>query len=230
MAYFNAGLLPEPEKEYVCFIDIMGMQSKMTESIAQASNMVFKLHATILEVLRKSGYTGVSVYPIMDGAYITAKEKNDICNLLTKIYSNLAKDFVGTYVEKHLYLCRAAISYGQVVHGRNIPYKASLSFESRVGYKEQILIGPPMIYAYKNEKAAAPFGIFIEEHARTGAGIKEEWKWYKNKNIKIDDGIVEKLKSKIMQYFEWCENNNIYDRDRIISHKDAAKKYYGIVG
>ncbi len=63
MAYFDAKMLPTPRNEYICFLDIMGMQAKMLQSLKQACNMIFKLHATIIEILRKSGYSGISVYP-----------------------------------------------------------------------------------------------------------------------------------------------------------------------
>ena len=73
-AYFNSQLLPEPSQEYVCFLDIMGIQSRMKKGcLAKCGNFIFKLHATILEAWRTSGYKSVSVYPIMDGAYITSK-------------------------------------------------------------------------------------------------------------------------------------------------------------
>ena len=49
---------------------------------------------------------------------------------------------------------------------------------SIVGYKEQLLIGPAMIDAYKGEHNAAPMGIYICESAfQRLRGIPQNWKW-----------------------------------------------------
>lgn len=192
--------------------------------------MIFKLHATILEVLRKTGYEDISIYPIMDGAYITSKSKQNILNLLTNIYEILANDFIEEKELKHLYLCRAAISFGPVIHGRNIPYKASLEFSNRVGYKEQILIGKPMICAYTNESEAAPFGICIEEHAYKAADpIDKDWRWYKNEDIEVSPELITKLSQKIEDYFAWCSENKLYELKKIEKHRDASREYFGMI-
>lgn len=231
MAYFDVSLLKGTQRnEYVCFLDIMGMKKKMTKSINQASNMIFKLHAAILEVVRKSGYENVSIYPIMDGAYITAKSKQDMLTLLTYIYCSLAKNFTIEREKEHLYLCRAAVSFGPVIHGRNVPYKASLEFGNRVGYKEQILIGKPMIYAYTNEHNAAPFGIFIDRCACGKKGdIDKNWHWYKNTDVEVPSELIEKLSEKLDDYFTWCAENNLYEQEKIEQHRDAAREYFAMV-
>lgn len=87
-AYFDANKLPDPQKEYVCFIDIMGFQTKILHSVKQASNYMFKLHATLLEAWRTKAYNSIAVYPIMDGAYVTSRHKNDLLNFLSYVYKS----------------------------------------------------------------------------------------------------------------------------------------------
>lgn len=233
MAYFNGKLVEgTTTNEYVCFLDIMGIQNKMEKSVIQAGNMIFKLHAAILEVVRICGYESVSIYPIMDGAYITAKSKQDILDLITRVYSILAADFIKEGKKEHQYLCRAAISFGDIIHGRNIPYKASLEFSHRVGYKENILIGEPMILAYKGEKKAAPFGVFIQESAfclRGDNSIDKNWRWYESKDVDVDIPPIKNLEVKIEEYFEWCAENNQDELKKIEQHRDAAKEYFNIM-
>lgn len=207
-AFFDARKLPEAVDEYVCFVDIMGTQSKMISSMKQSGNYIFKLHATILESWRTSGYKSLSVYPIMDGAYITSKHKNELLNFLTYIFLSMSEALLTEKEFKHWYLIRAAIAFGQVIHGRNIPYDASLEFSSRVGYKEQLLFGAPMIKAFNGEKLSAPMGIYIDESATSKKwSILFDWKWFNNDKIKVASPTLDNLKSKLIEYYSWLKEN-----------------------
>ena len=231
-AYFDAQKLPLPQKEYVCFIDIMGIQNKMAHSSHQSSNFIFKLHATLLEAWRLKGYSSISVYPIMDGAYITSRKKEDLLNLLTTMYNNLSADLLAEDNFNFWYMVRAAVSYGNTIHGRNIPYDASHEFSSRVGYKEQLLISPAMIEACSSEKLAAPMGIYICDSATNKrSGIPSSWKWYANINIKTSQEHFERFKEMFQSYLQWLNENSIdseYPASRRQSHRDNAYQYFGI--
>ena len=228
MAYFDARLLPQPTSEYVCFLDIMGMQSKMQHSLSQASNFMFKLHATILEVLRKSGYESISVYPIMDGAYITSRNRADMLKLLTLVYRGLIHSLLGEGDFPHWFLVRCSVAYGEIIHGRNIPYDASYEFSTRVGYKEQLLIGSPMIWACSTEKQAPPMGIYIHSSC---ASILPNWKWHLNSEIKVDEGELATFKQRTVEYFTWLDthsNEQEYPRGKREIHRASLMQYYGI--
>lgn len=241
MAFFNAEQLPNPKREYVCFLDIMGIQNRMIESIPQTCNMIFKLHSTILTSIRESGYTQMSVYPIMDGAYLSSPRKDDLLRLLTKIYRSLATDFVKTTEAKHNYFIRCSLAYGQVIHGRDIPYSASREFESRVGYKEQIMMGQPVIYANQSEKLSSPFGIYIHDSAKAGGSnrskgsIDPNWKWYDEVGtIKVDNELIVSLCRKIKEYYIWIQaeidnnsmNEESYPQNKRDSHLQLVSQYY----
>lgn len=231
-AYFNADKMPNPRKEYVCFIDIMGIQSKMSHSTKQSSNFIFKLHGTLLEAWRSRGYSTISVYPIMDGAYITSTKKDDILNLLTATYNSLSTALSKEYNYRFWYMVRASIAYGDVIHGRDIPYDACLEFSSRVGYKEQLLISPAMIEAYVGERDAAPMGIHICASASSRRnGIDASWKWYSNTNIKTDQQNLADFKGKLQEYFAWLNENSDeseYPAESRQRHSDAAYNYFNI--
>ena len=230
MAFFDATKLPNPRQEYVCFLDIMGIQSKMAHSINQSSNFIFKLHAIILEKWRTSTYNHISVYPIMDGAYITSSSKAEILNLLTQIYSSLVHNLLLENDYMHWFWIRASLAYGNIIHGRNIPYDASYEFSTRVGYKEQLLIGEPMILAYTGERMAAPMGIYIDHSASSKhQGVNSNWRWYENTNIKVDYSevnlFVEKMKDcyQTMQKI-WSESE--YPLHKREEHLNSFIEYY----
>lgn len=231
MAYFDAQLLPNAKNEYVCFIDILGIQNKMKQSLQQSANYMFKLHSTILEAWRTTAYNCISVYPIMDGAYITSRKKNEMLNLLTRIYQELGKSLIRTEDFKHWYLVRASLAFGPIIHGRDIPYKASYEFSSRVGYKEQLLIGEPIVKAYLGESKSAPMGIYIDESVLNAGKhhLALDWKWYNNTNIKCYADEVEALKIKLGQYYNWIKNDRNaqnYPAERQEAHYSRLEQYY----
>lgn len=231
-AYFNADRMPNSRKEYVAFIDIMGIQSKMIHSTKQASNYIFKLHATLLEAWRIRGYKTISIYPIMDGAYITSTKKDDMLNLLTAVYNSISMALLCEDKYQFWYMVRASVAYGDVIHGRDIPYDACLEFSSRVGYKEQLLISPAMIEAYKGERDAAPMGINICNSASSrNNGIKITWKWYSNPNIKTIPQNLESFKDRLKNYLSWLNehsNEGKYPSESRQRHRDAVYSYFDI--
>lgn len=232
MAYFNANKLPSAKNEYVCFIDIMGIQSKMSHSINQSSNFIFKLHAIILEAWRTSTYSHISIYPIMDGAYITSSNKSEMQNLLTYIYYSLVKSLLSENDFKFWFWIRASLAYGKIIHGRNIPYDASYEFSTRVGYKEQLLIGEPMILAYTGERNAAPMGIYIDNSASAKhQGIPFDWRWFQNTNIKIEQKQIEIFVNKMNECYDemgklWNELE--YPISKRTEHLNKFNEYYAV--
>lgn len=119
--YFNVRKLKgKAHKEYVAFVDIMGTRTHMKKSVYESANFIFKLHAAIISAWREKNYHGVFVYPVMDGAYITARNKDDMINIMLRIYRELAKLFVKEQTQEHQYMIRGAIAYGEVIHGHDI--------------------------------------------------------------------------------------------------------------
>ena len=92
--FFNNKKLPTPKREYVAFIDIMGTKNHMKNSVQTTANYIFKLHAAVLTAWRNEKYKNVFVYPVMDGAYITATTKEDMEKILVRIYLEIARVIV----------------------------------------------------------------------------------------------------------------------------------------
>ena len=219
-------MLPPAKDEYVCFIDTMGIQSTMQHSLNNASNYIFKLHATLLEEWRSYASNTISIYPIMDGAYITSKSKEDILAYLTRVFNSLTCSLLNESQFKYWYFVRASIAYGSIIHGKDIPYDASLEFSTRIGYKESILIGEPIIRAYQTEKNASPMGVFIHESCATSeTPIPLDWKWYSS----LPSFNKKLVQHRMNQYYECmdiCWNEDDYPSEKRQRHLDLFNTYY----
>ena len=203
--YFDGKQLPEAKRRYVAFVDIMGTQTHMTRSTVSTANFIFKLHAAILDAWKNGKYQNVFVYPVMDGAYITAARKEDIEKIIVRIFSGIAELQIREKNPIHRFVVRGSIAFGEVIHGHHVPYSASKVFETDLNYKNNILLGPAMVLAYLGEEKAAPFGIYIDSSAvdsGNGRGFSVNWKWHKSKVLKIKDGIHQELCEAVLGYFD----------------------------
>lgn len=237
--YFNVRKLNgKAHKEYVAFIDIMGTRTHMKKSVYESANFIFKLHAAIISAWREKNYHGVFVYPVMDGAYITTRNKADMINILLRIYRELAKLFVKEQTAEHQYMIRSAIAYGEVIHGHDIPYEASKAFENSLGYKDHILLGRAMIAAYDGEAKAAPFGIYLDESAvrheksedkRDYGSFYADWKWYQDDTLQLREIDFVAFKRKIIDSLEAMKKPThifSYKPDKAQKHIEMTQSYF----
>lgn len=235
--YFNSKKLPKPRREYIAFIDIMGTRAHMKNSVASTANYIFKLHAAILASWRNEKYENVFVYPVMDGAYITATSRKNIEKIIVRIYLELAKIITNEADSKHRFLIRGAIAYGETIHGHRVPFEASKVFETDLSYKNNILLGPAMIEAYEGESLAAPFGVYINPSAVKSEGsngnhgsFQKDWKWFETELLKINPILLNRLKVAIDDYFNDVMDEQHpchYPNKKIKEHLSSAKAYFG---
>lgn len=221
--YFDGKQLPNAKRRYVAFVDIMGTQTHMTRSTVIAANFIFKLHAAVLDAWKNEKYQDVFVYPVMDGAYITTARKEDIEKIIVRVFLGIAELQIKEENPAHRFVVRGSIAFGEVIHGHHVPYSASKVFETDLGYKNNILLGPAMILAYLGERKAAPFGIYIHSSAvdnGNGRGFSANWKWHTSKALKIKDGICQKLSEAVLGYF-----NAASEYTRLDEHKRLAEEY-----
>lgn len=224
--FFNGKLLPPASKRYVAFVDIMGIQTHMLKSTATAANFIFKLHSAILDAWRNEKYQNVFVYPVMDGAYITAAKKSDIEKIVVRIFKGIAEIQITESNPSHWFIIRGSIAFGEVIHGHHVPYAASKVFEKDLGYKNNILLGPAMISAYRGEEKAAPFGIYLDDSAinqESGRGFSESWKWYGSTALTLDSEIGTKIRRTVLDYFEKTSGDTKDDQ-----HKQLAEEYFSL--
>lgn len=143
--------------EYVCWLDIMGTKSSMSESFEKSANFILRFHTAVLKAAISKK---VRVYPVMDGVYIVVKNLDDMRAALDKIMTCLAEVFLSE-TNKHRFVVKGALAKGAIQHGSKISTEIAEDIAPRVGYKQHLLFGMPVIQAYISEKQAPPFGIYI---------------------------------------------------------------------
>jgi len=186
--------------------------------------LTFKFHIAALEA--KSD--GITLYPVMDGVYVTSKDKITMEKFLRAMYKNLAKVFIKQEKEHFLFVLRGAVAFGEIYHGRDIGKDASNTLNLHQEHKSQILLGEPMINAHLGERNAPPFGIYIHETAKgddSSVGSDGWWRWFQGDH-ELDAAIIGK---KLSSYFDWCYSNREeihYNLDRILVHKGLAELYF----
>ncbi|ELZ79432.1 hypothetical protein C455_07607 [Haloferax larsenii JCM 13917] len=224
----EADQLSAVEPEYVCWLDLMGVQNTMSTSVEESTIDMLNLHVAVDEALDRDNITH---YPVMDGVYLTADSRRTILPFLRTVFSKLAKDNIENKEPPYNYVPRAAVSYGPVIHGKDISDGANEEFMTNSDYAESLLIGLPMIQAIKGESKAPPFGIYIDESARAFAPDGEDpieriWhEWFRYTEDDFGDLLLDTLED----YYDWCESSYHeinYELEDIERHREMANQYF----
>lgn len=234
MSYFDSSKMGNPTYEYVAWIDLMGTREAMRETIDKSANFIFKFHANALTCLASN--TDIVLYPVMDGIYVTSTTKELFIDFLCHIFLECSKDFCSADV-RFCYLIKGAIAFGPIYHGQNIPAEVNYLFSKHTNYKNSLLLGLPMIQAYLGEKLAPPFGLYIDESARSFAPtgqtpLGNRWyRWDKNKSIQHKGlGAITTFKDKMNQYFDYMEKHHVqnnYPLADIAKHREMFEDFFG---
>jgi hypothetical protein len=155
MTYFDARELPKPRREYVCWLDVMGMEAQMKYSAAVSANFVFKLHVAALEAPGER----MRLYPIMDGLYGCSPSRAVMDAFMSSVLSSLVETFRAQSVPHFRFVVRGAVAYGDVYHGAEVGNAASKTLSANPAYRAAIMLGPPVVDANRTEPEAPPFGI-----------------------------------------------------------------------
>ncbi|MBO5804572.1 MAG: hypothetical protein J6R25_05835 [Bacteroidales bacterium] len=209
--------------QYVCWIDTMGTQNTMSESLAKSANFILKLHAVIIESAKHYN-NSVTIYPVMDGAYLTSPNKKDMTCVIKRIYNNLYTIFSEEPAFDKRFIIRGAIAYGEIINGKSLTEEVTTDIEQN--YKNSLLLGMPIIQAFRSESFSPPFGVFIHESARKFDDIHKmqgrTFRWWST-------DIGEQIGQSIINYFEWCKYNyTLLDMDlsKIQTYIDSVKAYF----
>jgi hypothetical protein len=224
---FNADHLPAAVPEYVAWIDVMGTQASMSRSLRVTANFIFKLHTAALQ----APHANVRIYPVMDGFYAAAVDQAHMLTFLRSVFVAVAEEFNGMANNHHRFVIRGALAYGPVVHGNTVPAVASQTLGANANYRDQILLGMPIVQAHLGEASAPPFGLFIHESARAFApgGVEPFhhawWQWVNAGNQAIWNVLMTNLNA----YLDWCEKRALrigYLTERIRAHKQMVAQFF----
>ena len=225
---FNADRLPEMQSEYVAWVDVMGTQVSMSRSIKATANFIFKLHIAAM----KAQSIAVRIYPVMDGFYVSATDRNKMLGFLRSVFRTVAEEFNSTSKIQHRFMIRGGLAFGPVIHGGTV-LECAKELKDHKPYSESILLGMPMVQAHLSEREAPPFGIFVHESARTFSPKDVEplhwiwWRWSEDAPETLQ--IWNKLKEELITHLDDCRARSqamLYAEDRIAVHKKMVEQYF----
>ncbi len=234
--YFNSGILQRASYEYVAWLDVMGTANQMVRSLPIAANFVFKLHCAVLtsyDQLERDDRDCLRLYPVIDGVYITSTSRGPVQNVLVGALQQCVTTFLNAKEPFHHFIVRAAIAFGPVYHGCDLPLGIANILESHKCIRDAMFIGAPLSQAYREERNAPPFGVAIDESARTFAPGEDQpfrfvwFDWYAHTDPQVDRQAVLK---KLNWYFDWqTEHCNMtgYELSRIDHHRKLSAECWG---
>jgi hypothetical protein len=220
--FFDVKNFPNESMEYVLWIDIMGIQNSMSVSLRTSANFIGKMHMALLEYKKKN----ISIYPVMDGAYVTAKKAEDMKKFIDSVMNRFANEIIAEEDDIHKFLVRGGLAYGPVIHGKDIPKESGKYIEQNQDYMNGLLLGMPMIRACLAEKNAPPLGIHCDETARI-PDRTFSFRWYHWWGT--DSELIPNLKKSLHDYFDYYEKRYLkhnYTIDRLKEHREMCDHYF----
>lgn len=240
---FSSEFLPEPDRNYLAWIDLMGAGHLMATSLDKAANAIVRIHLAVFLAVEQHGYQ-VQLVGINDGIFICSPSKKEIMRIVRSAMMYLAALFISKHDPQNRFLARCAIAFGPTFTGRHLT--AQLSHKRRrnpPGTTDQVIFGPPVIQAYRAEQNAPPFGVAIHESARAFAAPKDSpfkstlWKWWQTDDSggfsKATPGRPGPLKDVLFveldRYFDYMEATLPFHGltlERVERWRSLAKSYF----
>lgn len=209
--------------------------------MAVSASFLGKLHSAALQSRRdmveaeNTPLEDLRIYPVVDGLYITCTNQTPLLRFLKRTLSRCASDFIFARQELHKFMVRGSVCLGPVVEGEALCTKSHFQLKANRSYTEQILFGPPVAIAYKQERLAAPFGIYVDASVRVVAPperpplSRTHWRWWKLEQRPYDEDLAAELYRQLLTFLEWCQKCNtwvLYEREAIARHVDLVRQYF----
>lgn len=203
----------------------MGTKSSMSESFEKSANFIIRFHTAVLKAAVSKK---VRVYPVMDGVHVVVESLDDMRDAIDKIMTCLAEVFLAE-TNNHRFIVKGALATGTIQHGSKISSEVSPDMAPRIGYKQHLLFGMPMIQAFNAEKQAPPFGIYIHESARTVGGLQGRYYfWRRDEALSANKSLHSDLKKELISFLNWEKDHNYYlelEKTKFEEYKDRAIEY-----
>jgi hypothetical protein len=197
----------------------------MSESFEKSANFIIRFHTAVLKAAVSKK---VRVYPVMDGVHVVVESLDDMRDAIDKIMTCLAEVFLAE-TNNHRFIVKGALATGTIQHGSKISSEVSPDMAPRIGYKQHLLFGMPMIQAFNAEKQAPPFGIYIHESARTVGGLQGRYYfWRRDEALSANKSLHSDLKKELISFLNWEKDHNYYlelEKTKFEEYKDRAIEY-----
>lgn len=201
--FININKLPDGQKEYVSWVDIMGTKNMFIKSDKCPTLYILKLHKAAEKILNNYNDKNFTYYPVIDGFYLVSSDKNLLVDTLKKLFIKLSEEFISEKEQGYKFMIRAGLSYGEVIHGKNINISDDkLGIKTKT--KDMLLFGKPIVDATLAENGLPPFAIGIYEDSKThfdDLAIDGKINWFDDFKQKED------LIDKVITYYAWHEQH-----------------------
>lgn len=210
---------PEPSDSYICWIDIMGTGNHMYQNISVAAQKILNFQI----LAKKFESDGLTIYPMMDGIYVVSEEVNKLTDFIDIVFESTAEQVLEEELED-TFIIRGGISFGPVVEGKDFSVDLDDEYSQNIN---SLLIGPPMVEAYKSEEKAPPFGIAVHDSARAFSSdvFQYQWyEWFQSKNRELANDLRKELE-KYFDHSKKVSHITNYPEKKITNHRDMMERY-----
>ncbi len=203
---------------------MMGTRNAMSQSLASSANHIGRIHTAIVRAQNRD----LKIYPVLDGAYITAEKRAPMLEALNSIFRTCAEYFASQEDYERRFLIRGGLAFGPVIHGADISKDCNRDLGENKQYRDNLLLGMPMVQSNRAEGSAPPFGIFIDESARAFSASNTKplsglfYKWWNND---LPTGFAARLE----EHFRWASSNSFsigYPVAKAKEHEEMARQYF----
>jgi len=182
---FSSEGLDKPKNYYVAWLDLMGAGNMMSTSINKAANAIARIQLAV-HVAQHDHDISLQTVAINDGVFFISDKKTEIANILRSSILYLVGNFVARPNHPDRFLARGAVAYGPVCFGSSLAAQLTASQLKRGASDAflQVIIGSPIIQAYRAESLAPAYGVAIHESARSFSPETERpfrstlWRWW----------------------------------------------------
>jgi hypothetical protein len=234
--FFDNSEIPEPQGRYVAWLDTMGAASIMARSMGIAANFLGKLHTAALRTRQEQAAgDDLTIYPLVDGCYITASRQGPFLGQLKGMMRKLALTFIMEDDPLFHFMVRCCVAFGPVWEGTAFMTSSNVTLRDNPQYTKQILLGPAVAQAHEGERLASPFGVWVHESARAFAPstarpiMATHWQWWRFSPNAVDTEIAMTLVQHLNAYLAWCKSNNtwlLYPETQIAVHTQLVTQYF----
>jgi hypothetical protein len=218
--YISLKNLPNPIKQYVAWIDIMGTKSFYKKTSKSPMLYILKLHACAEAAIRTKN--GLTYYPVADGLFLTHNERAPLLTAVKEIFQGIALDVINTHKVEYRYMIRAGLAFGEINHGSDITLEEEqLPLNNEL--KRSLVFGKALVDATEAEKGQPPFSVTIYDSISNSEPLSVsglEYEYYAWFNDGFDK--KEEFKDAILEYYIWIKKHdywvNGYDETKMKQH------------
>lgn len=227
--YFN-GQDIKPILRFVAWVDLMGAENHMIQSLQRSAIFIGKIHDAGLQAYSK--FDNLSLHPITDGFFAVHEDFHQLRRFTERVMLSLAHLFSSENHHQHRFLPRAGIAYGPFVNDTEMQ-KGNNRFSDHPEYMRNVLVGCPLSWAYKAEGKAPPFGIYIDQSVTSHADQPVAWvlhRWW-NSRMETETAWAREFGTIVLEHFEWLSQNAIntrFEPDKLERYRTGITEYFGL--